>query len=94
MKRLNIFLLLLALATTVMAQPSSLTAVQPLSPVQPRMVFRASLPVVSHALSSTQRAVGYTTGNDITTQNVGTGYAGTHAVGALMTADIDRKSVV
>lgn len=88
MKRLNIFLLLLALAMTVMAQPSSLTAVQPLSPVQPRMVFRASLPVVSHALSSTQRAVGYTTGNDITTQNVGTGYAGTHAVGALMTADM------
>ncbi|MDY6270107.1 MAG: Omp28-related outer membrane protein [Prevotella sp.] len=45
------------------------------------------------ALSSSQRAVGYTIGDAITTQNVGTGYAGTHPVGALLTADMLKTYV-
>lgn len=45
------------------------------------------------ALSSSQRAVGYTIGDAITTQNVGTGYAGTHPVGALLKADMLKTYV-
>ncbi len=40
------------------------------------------------ALSSTQRIVGYVTGDVINTNNVGTGHAGTQAVGAVVTADM------
>lgn len=53
----------------------------------------AQWPAPSRAVSSTQRVVGYTTSDAIDKQNVGTGYAGTHAVGALVTADMLKPYV-
>ena len=53
----------------------------------------AQWPAPSRAVSSTQRVVGYTTSDAIDKQNVGTGYAGTHAVGALVPADMLKPYV-